>query len=680
MLTLCANKIAKMPINEVWDTLAGRFMLKFDDGVIETNAKETIYSRHFWEFHNENPGNPLLTRHHVKGVLNGKRAGMSTHLNLINQILWDIYDNYVNHLESTSKATLNLAIHNRILLEYRYKLAETAYEITNLLYNEAVDRLGSYVLSIDAFDFLEVFDSKEIQEAYDKAAPNEVWIDYMNSTIDNFLNEDPKIRNNTLSKVYRSGIVNKQQVQQSIGVRGYVDGIDNIRFEYPVMRGYFQGIRSAHDYIVEPQTAVMSLNAAKAPLQETEYFSRKLQIMCMVLERLHHCDCGSNRYIKVFVRPKTATYKGDLSEMAGKNYIDEDGVMRQIKLTDKHLEGKTISIRSVIFCKHPDPRGVCSVCYGGLSEQIPFGSNFGHINGVYMTEQHGQGVLSTRHSAKSTSLAAVEIDQDVRAFLKAGVDNNSYAFTDSVKNKAKAGLVKLYILTADAPNIADIQKVERINEIAITRFSEIELCILNIDGIDIALEVGSVKRKSSITHDMLHYINKIGITKVDNDKLLEIDLKDWDFTKSFVSLPLRNFSMADHSKEIAAILESSVTEAMERDRYAQPAAVLLELFSLVNNNGRLSVNLAVLEVVLYCAMIRSAEHYDYALPKPHTENGLGVLRNVLMYRSAAAYMAYERHLDFINAPESYLITNRMDHPFDFIIGPNEVKSKSNRVR
>lgn len=672
MMLISARKVAAMPLEEVWETLTGQFRLQFDDGEIVTNHKETIYSRHFWEFHNTNPNTSLLKRHHVQTTLDGARAGMNTHLKLINTVLWDTYD------QNAHAAGVNTAEAEMYALAYRYKLAETAYGVTNLLYNAAVSKLGAYVTSMDALDFLEVFDSAPVQAAYDRAQPNEVWIDDLNSTIDHFLSSDPSIRNNPLSRLYRSGLVNKQQVHQCIGVRGYVDGIDNIRYQFPIMRGYFQGLRTAHDYIVEPQTAAMSLNSSKAPLQETEYFSRKLQLMCMTVERLHHTDCGSTRYIKVFVRPKTHNYKGDLCELLGKNYIDDDGLMKSIKAGDKHLEGKTLTVRSVIFCKHPDPRGVCAVCYGALAEQIPHGSNFGHINCVYMTAQSGQGVLSTKHHAKSSTVDGVEIYPEMKPFLKAGIDNNSYMFTDHVRDKAKRGKAKLLISTSDALNLSDIQKVDRVNEIAITRFSEIEYCVLNIDGVDIAIEVGNAKRKSSITHAMLSFINEQGIKRVENDQFYEIDLTYLDFTKSFLALPLRNFSMADHSKDIAAILESSVTEAMERDRFTKPASVLMDLFTLVNN--RLSVNLAVLEVTLYAAMIRSAEHYDYGLVKPHTESGLGVLKNVLMYRSASAYMAYERHSEFINAPESFVLTNRMEHPFDAILMPAEVLANSSRRR
>ena len=98
--------------------------------------------------------------------------------------------------------------------------------------------------------------------------------------------------------------------------------------------------------------------------------------------------------------------------------------------------------------------------------------------------------------------------------------------------------------------------------------------------------------------------------------------------------------------------------------------LLVRLYDLVND--KLSVNLAVLAVILYGAMIVSAEEGDYSLPKPWTSRGLGVMSMSMAYRSMAAAMAYENHRDMITSPLSYIHTNRPDHPMDGILCPSEV--------
>lgn len=673
MLRISARKVANITIDECWDTLTGEFILVFDDGEIKTNYKETIYSRFFWEFHNSSPSTPLLIKHHVQSVLNGKRASMSTHLKLMNVVLWDTYDHNVSNLEVNNVAMQEYA------LSYRYMLAEMAYGVMNNLYNYAVTRLGEYATGTDIVDMLEVFDSKPVQECFDRAEPNEAWIKDIYTTIDNFLTNDPSIRKNTMSKQYRSDLVNKQQVHQTLGVRGFVDALDNIRFNYPIMRGYFQGIRTVHDYIVEPQTAAMSLNSSKGSLQDTEYFSRKLQIMAMSVQRMHFGDCGSTKYLPVYIKPKTDTYKGSLVEMLGVNFLDEEtGKIRPITLKDTHLEGKVVLTRNVIYCKHPDTNGVCSTCYGQLSEVIPKNSNFGHINCVYMTEQSGQAVLSTKHLARSSVVEGAVVEKEFESYIKAGPDNNSYMFTKLVQAKSKQNKAILRISISDAPNLTDIAKINEIRGIQVNRFSEMEKIVLIIDDVPIVINVGEPKLKASISHELLKYMNRKGLKRVENDVYYEVDLDEWDFNEVFAVLPLRNFSMADHAKDIAYILESSVTEAIDRDRFMDPAKVLIDLFELVNS--KLSVNLSVISVVFYSVLIRSAEHFNYGLVKTNTESGLGVLKNVMMYRSGAAYMSYERHSEFIENPESYMLTNRVDHPMDIIFMPAEVQHYESKTK
>lgn len=661
-----AQTLASLPLEQVWQTLTGKFVVVFADGEHELTYKEAIYNRYFWEFHNLNPGAPILKSHCVTQVLKGERAGMNTHLNLINTILWDVYD------------ACRVGMDESQALSYRYELAALAYQITNKLYNDCSVELEEYVTTLDILDFLEVFDSAPVQQAYERAEPTEQWIADIYSVIDRFLSNDPSIRHNTLSKLYRSSLVSGNQLLQCVGPRGFVNDLDGMRFQNPVMRGYFQGIRSIHDYIVETRTAAMSLNSSKGPLQETEYFSRKLQIMCQVVERLHHTDCGTTRYLKIQVRGKSENHRGDLPNLVGVNYLDDDGVLKSIKVTDRHLIGKTIQTRSVIFCNHPDHRGVCSTCYGQLSEQIPKHSNLGQMNCTHMTEQSASGVLSSKHLAVSSTLDTIVLDQVGQSYLKVASDGNSYMLADVTKNYVRHGGLRLLIAIEDATNLADIQLVERVTELPITRVSELTFLTIETGENQIAIDITHQRRQASLTHAMLEYILKKGITTDETETYFVIDMAEWDWSKPILSLPLKHFSMSDHAKDIATILESSVSEVVERDRFTEASSMLLELFSLVNE--KLSVNMAVLSVTMYAAMIRSAEHFDYALPKPHTESGLGVMKNTILYRSMAAFMAYERHSEAIFAPESYYLTNRTDHPFDAIMMPKEVIKSKTRSR
>lgn len=122
--------------------------------------------------------------------------------------------------------------------------------------------------------------------------------------------------------------------------------------------------------------------------------------------------------------------------------------------------------------------------------------------------------------------------------------------------------------------------------------------------------------------------------------------------------------------DIANMLESSVVESTTRNIATTPDSALIDLFDLVNE--KLVVNIAVLEVVLYGSMVVSIKDGDYSLPKPWTSKNLGVMRMSMQNRSLSAAFAYEGHRELLVNPASYIKTNRMDHPFDGLLLPQEV--------
>ncbi len=96
----------------------------------------------------------------------------------------------------------------------------------------------------------------------------------------------------------------------------------------------------------------------------------------------------------------------------------------------------------------------------------------------------------------------------------------------------------------------------------------------------------------------------------------------------------------------------------------------MEFHDLVNK--RMSVNLSVLDAIIYSSMVVSTDEPNYDLPKPWTPSGLGVLKSLLTNRSLSAMMGYQGHRQTFTDPSSFVVKNRLDHPFDSIFMPHEV--------
>jgi hypothetical protein len=663
---ILARTIAGISIDQIWCSLAGPFIIVFDDDEeLLTDHKEVIYSRYFWEFHVRYPGLPILAKHHIQAVLKGGRVGMSTHMKLIQNILWDCAD-------------FLAASHNiDQMVDVRFELAELAYNLSNQHYNDMVTHLEAYVSSLNLLDFHEVFKHPEVVASYERASPDEESIADIYYTIDAVLKHRPELRDNALSKLYRSGLVSDKQVHQTLGPRGFLTDINNDRFGMPIMRGYYQGIRSQRDIQIESRSAAKALNASKGDLQDTEYFARKLRTMDMGVERLHHGDCGSTRYLNWRVWGKREDAPSDLEILEGKIYMADDGTLKVVHRDDKFLLDKVLRLRSSMYCGHEDPNGICSTCYGMMSELIPANSNIGHANCTHVTEKNAQGVLSTKHLDSSKTIKGTSIDERTQQFVKLSSDGNRYLFADALKAVAKNGSLSIMFDTEAAPNLGDIYNVDDVRKLQEARMSELSEVVIRIDGNGEEITLRDGKRQPFLTYEFLEHIRTVGFTVDEDTGAYMVPLKNWKWSLPFASLPMRDFSMSDHSRDIAKVLESTVKEVVERDRFIDPASTLLDLTMLMNRKAR--VNLAVVEVTLRGAMVRSSEQYDYAMPKPWTLSGLGVLRNTILYRSLAPFMAYEHHAEGIYAPESFGLKNRPDHPFDGILAPREVAEHEDRL-
>jgi hypothetical protein len=129
-----------------------------------------------------------------------------------------------------------------------------------------------------------------------------------------------------------------------------------------------------------------------------------------------------------------------------------------------------------------------------------------------------------------------------------------------------------------------------------------------------------------------------------------------------------------NTSEIAAMLEATVDELETRSEVVHPGSMLIEFYDLVNH--RMSINLAILEVILYSSMVVSATKGDYSLPKPWTESGVGVMRKILECRSMSATMGYQGHLVAFTSASNFCNKNRPDHIMDAVLMPYEVLGQS----
>lgn len=712
MKRIRARTLLNFSLEQLWNILIGSFTLIFDDGEeITTDARSTLYSAYAWEFHRLFPKTPLLKSHHLRFILGESgRLGSNTHLQLLGNAMWSTYHAYVDNGHPLVITALKMELapdgyHKEVLrtfpvneVEFRDHLAEKIYRTTNLMYNELTYKLEEYVVSLDITDFAEVMEQQDIKKVnyecqsldlvglVERDSKNsttfakkimEGAIERAYTTIHTVLSSGTHLPNNRVSLAYRSNLVSPGQVWQSVGPRGFLTDTDSYQFPFPVMRGYVQGFRELWEALMESRSAAKALLFSKTPLQQAEYFSRRLQLMSQVVTTLHHGDCGTQKYLRWPVRGKRFDEKGrkvsdgDLPLLVGKYYLDKDDKLKVVKASDDHLVGQTIRVRAAVHCAHPDPYGICSTCFGELWLSVPDNTNIGQMCCTFLAQQSSQAVLSVKHLDVNALVKAVQIGSFELNYLRKGADDNSYLLAEKLQGKK----VKVIVSAENAANLNDVREEGNIGDLNITRVSEFREIAIRVgegsEAVLTPLNVSQDGRLASFTYAMLAHLRNVG-WEYDAKNNFVIDMTGWDWNKAFLTLPLVHFNMSDHSRNIAAMLESSVEKLKERDKTVTADAALIELTELVND--KINVPVAVLDVVLYSTMVVQLNESspDYSLPKPWTPSEQGVMKLTMAHRSIAAAMAFEQHRDVLYSPLSYTYTNRPDHPTDGIICPTEV--------
>ena len=642
----------------LWDHLEGDFILVMDDGEIETNEKEVLYSSYAWDYHRRFPNTPLLLKHHVKTIIKEDPSGTDTHLDLINNVLWSFVDayrpDYVNIEELIDIGAL------------------LSYEVSNTMYNDLTYRLESYVTSLDILDFIQFTKHPRLTKAVEMMEDTDEGVAKVNNVVLE-LSKSQEFKNNSMASVMRSKIVSEGQALQCLAPLGFRTDIDSDIFTRAIIkRGFTQGLSSLRDSMVESRSAAKALIFSTDPLQKSEYFSRRQQLICQNVRHLHRGDCGSTHYLPWVVREErmdnATKLDCDLKTLAGKYYLDEEtNTLKILKASDKHLIGRTLKLRSAVAgCNHPDPYGICEVCYGATSLAIPSNTNLGHITCVAMMSVLGQLILSTKHFEGSSAVEGIALKAHERIYLSAVVNGSRYYLNERLMTSK----VKLVVAASQVPGLTDINLVDDIESLNISRISDFDTIILMVEdstGIEtIPLTVSVNGRLSNMTHELLKHIKRVGWTVTKNDNYI-IDMTGWNFADPILVLPMRHFNMSDHQQEIADMLEATIKDLDYRSNVVNPCNMLVEFHDLVNR--RLSINLAILEIILYSSMVVSATDEDYGLPKPWTSSGVGVKQLLLTRRSLSTTMGFERHRDVLTDPLSYTLTNRMDHIMDPLIMP-----------
>lgn len=634
-------------------------VLEFDDGEqLRAVQNYTVYSALFWRIFLPYPSVKIRKHHHVQSILKKRSLDSGTHLKLCSRILESI----------CTEAELYLPVQKEPLLEDIYRTISDAMKVLTVVTEE-------YVATIDVLDIVGIVRDPELiaLKAEAKRDPaNKIKYVYEESI--KMMETAPRFKNNNLAKSVAAKMVKNNQVVQAVVFRGFPAEVDGAIFSKAIFSNYTLGLRKLYDFVTDSRTAAKSHYYTGANLEDSEYMARKFRLFAMVLERVHYEDCQTDKLLLWHVKPAkydaagTVTYPGDLPFLIGKHYLLPDGKYGTIDGSEQHLVGTKIQLRSMIYCKTPNPHEVCHVCAGKLSQNISRFANLGHLGAVSVTKEITQNILSIKHVNTSSTALKILLGEIEARFFDTGPTGAAFHLKESVKSRSPV----IKVARDEAPGLIDIRDMDDLDSLSLSRVSQTSTISLTIRtredmSQEMPLSVMQKKKCSMLSREFLQFL-KVKGWSMDEKNNFVFDLEGWDYAQPMFVMENKEESFADLASMVSFIVESNQKTALSRNAKDQASVQLFELFDLVNS--KLRINLFSIECLITAMMVASKT--DYSLPRGSDDPTLGISDMLTKYRSLGPAFSYELQHRMILSPANYFQGTRPDSPMDVFVAPKEV--------
>ena len=575
---------------------------------------------------------------------------------------------------------------NNLFNEYEFILKDM-YKTINFFQNEFVSRIQDYNIGIEISDILPIALDEEIILSIKKVneEPTQANIEKTYKVLDRIIKEG-KHKDNIMSLVYQSGMVNINQLRQLFGSRGFLTEINSKIFKQPMVNSFTLGFKNMYEALIESRAGAKALYMSTNAIRKSEQHAREFQLATMPVEEIVYTDCGNRDYIEFYVRPKEVDengkviWNGDLQNLIGSKYMNERGEWETITPNHKFLEGKTIKLRSILHCKLRNKKQICSACYGDLVYGLFKHSNLGHINVTNITRDISQSLLSTKHLLKSASASEIVLDSVASQFFT--VKGSDKLYIKPVYTGKKTVRTILHIPQTQVLGLRGLETLNLLN-INISKLSRIKGFMLEIRKGDKSefypIKIKNGNRGGYFTIEFLFYIKKHGFTIDENDDYA-VDITDIDARK----VPIIKYERAEFdfnvlSAEFASLISKRKYVLQNGRRTSEFTAEVLvqKIFDLLNK--KLNINIKKIETLVYGFTVFDLDKDNYDLGRNSKYLDVVGLKYAIDYRSIGGSFGWSRLLQKIFNPYLMVEENKPDHPMDVLFKPNEVVNYYNRV-
>lgn len=647
--------LIQMSEEDIWQLPHRNYTVIFSDKEITLTGRQIILSWYYWDMFRMFDTAPVTSKCCVSS-----RFHSTLPRKLGGELIWHIYD----YLEPSGTSI--------------WPITEKFCRVNNNIYNMSCVKLQEYVTSVSLHDVIEILSDPDLLEAKrqyrvveDAPRYNELAFQNAIENIYKVLNDIMYSRpeymsSNGIKKLAMLGLLNKGNMNQFAGIRGYCSDVEKSVFHLPIGTCFAEGMNNLYDLGVESRSASTADMMAEEPLEQSEYFNRRIQLATSVILGVDNTHKSCTGFLTV----PYLVFGNDYTLLKGKYHM-VNGVPELIWDSIDHLVGKVIHLRSLLACGCRNVQYVCPTCLGKVAVVVPPETNLGFMLSTILCSAISQIILSTKHYLGSSSNKQFVLNmlQEKWFRINPKTPNDIYLRDDIQKN-----------ITLELDSKA-LQHLDQINHIdvrelsppTISQFTTLLISMLDKDG-EVVGEYDILRfdlngGQLHLTHDFLEYIKLNGWNT--SKKTTMFNLSEWNTHKPIFGIPRKSDDIMSFFEVVKSFMDPEKETRVKVTDYATRGQALTEMITLLrrrlNETTGESFNIIQVESFLRAAMMVNFNKREYRLPHPSEEFQFVKLRQAIMYRSFTSMLAYQGQYESILSTHWQTDVPETDHMMDNIL-------------
>lgn len=611
---------------------SGTFTVELSDGPMEMPVRSGLINIILWQSYFKHNTVPSSNDYHELKNINGKTfSSIQTYI-------------FRQFTEDLKLQTVDMAPKSK--LRYEQKLVDSLIEsfwiAINQIYQFTQDWCTAHVQTISVLSLAKMCKQKEIVKLRSTHLDSsqgtdtcEAKLNHISSELMNLLGSK-ELEYNPLLEFIETSSLNSNQIPQLLLAYGPRSDIDDSMMKHVINASTLDGIKTPIDYGIESLSAKKAGHSNKVVIKNSQYFYRRLRLVCSSQRYLYPGDCGSML---------TIPYK--LKDTHKKNFYDKVILVegQRVVLGPNNIDeyvNTTIYLKSPLGCKHRD--GICVACAGRGDMDVGYYSNPNHHIGINASSKVGssvsQMVLSAKHLIK-TLTKIFNLPDEAKKYLY--INQDVLFWREDAWSKLEGA--KLRIPVKAMGPLEDLSYIQNLPvQESYSAIEQFEILDKNDEVID-SVHISAGSFIPFFTKQALSYFSKNADSIVTDETSITLPLSTFQRNKAFFKYIVVNDDMIAFTESIDKFLKNVIGD------YTSIPHVLRDFTSVLYS--KTNINIYFVEIVLKAFLITSRD--DFRMPEVHDVEDVmfGTMSSILTGRDLSTKLGFEKLVKYFKDVTTY---------------------------